>query len=361
MGMPPPVDVSFISPSSRLSTQHTSEQRPERSVVPRGRAIGRASPPLRCRHDPRALAVPPPPSAAATTPPTRPTPPPPAASASASADGDAAVDVDAVAGDVVGGRVEGEELDEPGHLLGLPKPARGDAFHDLGDDLLVEHVSHVGRDEAGRHGVAGHAARRQLLGHRHSHRDDASLCRRVVCLARVANLADDGGDVDDAPLARLAHGLGRRLRGVKDAVQVGVDDVLPLLLLHAQDERVARDARVVHEHTHRIVERIRGGLEQRVDPFGRRHVCLHRHAVAAEPLDLLHHRLGSRRGGGVVDHHAAPLFAQAECDGAAEAAGAAGDDADRAIGRHLDRAARREALMRGEAAGAAERQRGGRR
>ena len=65
---------------------------------------------------------------------------------------------------------------------------------------------------------------------------------RVVRLARVAEEADDGGDVDDAPLLALGHQLARLLAAVKHARQVGVNHFLPLLRLHSHQQIVARNA-----------------------------------------------------------------------------------------------------------------------
>ena len=67
-------------------------------------------------------------------------------------------------------------------------------------------------------------------------RDDAGLRRGVVGLARVAGDADDRGDVDDAALARLHHAAHDRLRRAVDRGQVGVEDRLPVLVLHAHQQ-----------------------------------------------------------------------------------------------------------------------------
>lgn len=57
-----------------------------------------------------------------------------------------------------------------------------------------------------------------------------------------------------------AAALGH-LAGVEDASEVGVNDGLPLLGLHAHDERVAGDARIVHQHIHGAPA-VHGLLEQ---------------------------------------------------------------------------------------------------
>ncbi len=41
-----------------------------------------------------------------------------------------------------------------------------------------------------------------------------------------------------------------RLDGQEDSSEIGVDDVLPLLQLHAHNEAIASDASVVDQHIH---------------------------------------------------------------------------------------------------------------
>ncbi len=67
------------------------------------------------------------------------------------------------------------------------------------------------------------------------------------------------------PRARLEHGAGDGLDGVEGARQVGGDDVRPVLGLHAHDEVVAGDARVVDEDVD-PPEGPQGGLDERHRP-----------------------------------------------------------------------------------------------
>ena len=79
------------------------------------------------------------------------------------------------------------------------------------------------------------------------HADDAGLGGGVVGLAGVAAGADHRGDVDDAAAARLHHAAHHRARQAEDRLQVGVDHLVPVLVLHAQRQVVARDAGVVDQ------------------------------------------------------------------------------------------------------------------
>ena len=84
-------------------------------------------------------------------------------------------------------------------------------------------------------------------------REHPGLGGAVVRLARVGAHGDDRGDVDDPPPARLEHVVERAARAVEGAVEVGVDDGLPVLGAHADREAVAALAGVVDEHEHRAV------------------------------------------------------------------------------------------------------------
>ena len=59
--------------------------------------------------------------------------------------------------------------------------------------------------------------------------------------------AADGGEVDDAAAARLAHLPRRRLAAVERAAEVDRDHVLPLLRGHRVDVADLADARAIDE------------------------------------------------------------------------------------------------------------------
>ena len=81
-----------------------------------------------------------------------------------------------------------------------------------------------GRDAVDRDVVAG-----QLLAERLGQRDDAGLRRAVGGGVRVAFLAGDGRDRDDAAVVLLDHRRHDRPAAVEDAVQVDLDHLLPLV------------------------------------------------------------------------------------------------------------------------------------
>jgi len=72
--------------------------------------------------------------------------------------------------------------------------------------------------------------------------------------------SDHRGDVDDAAGALAKHRTDGGLGDEEDALEVGGEDVVPVLLAHAHDERVAGDAGVVDDDIE-AAEALEGGLD----------------------------------------------------------------------------------------------------
>jgi hypothetical protein len=75
----------------------------------------------------------------------------------------------------------------------------------------------------------------------------AGLGGGVVGLSCLSGLADDRGDVDDAAPARLDHGGHDGLAHQEGPGEIGGEDVIPVLALHAHGEDIAGDTGVVDE------------------------------------------------------------------------------------------------------------------
>mmetsp|Transcript_28306 Transcript_28306/g.74902 ORF Transcript_28306/g.74902 Transcript_28306/m.74902 type:complete len:398 (+) Transcript_28306:39-1232(+) len=142
----------------------------------------------------------------------------------------------------------GEEQDGIGDLLRIAKAAGRHGLQELVLPLLLEAVGHVRGDEAGGQGVHGDAAAADLPGEGAGEAVHAGLGRGVVGLARVAHGADHRRDADDAAPPVLGHGLEDGLGHAEDGVEVGVDDIVPLGVLHAHHKGVLGDAGVVDEN-----------------------------------------------------------------------------------------------------------------
>ena len=164
-----------------------------------------------------------------------------------STNGNAAVNIEVVSSDVIGGRVESKEPGHTGNLLGLSKSLERDALRNLLQVILAKLRSHVGLNETGAEAVDGDTTSGKLLGIAHGQTDDTTLGGGVVGLAGVADLSDNTGDVDNAAGALLGGNLEEGLGAVEDTGEVDVDDGLPLLGLHSHNEGVGGNAGVVDQ------------------------------------------------------------------------------------------------------------------
>jgi hypothetical protein len=132
-----------------------------------------------------------------------------------------------------------------------PRRPDRDAADDLLQHLWRHRANHLGVHVAGRDGVDRDALGRALLGQGLGEAVDAGLGGGVVDLAVLAGLAVDGADVDDAPEAALAHASMHRVSTVEAGAEVGVDDLVPLLVGHLVHGAVAGDAGVVDQDVDR--------------------------------------------------------------------------------------------------------------
>ena len=132
-------------------------------------------------------------------------------------------------------------------------------------------------------------------------------------------------------LARL-HPLApvrRREAGRHEvALQVDVDDVVPLLLRHRHEHAVAQDAGVVDQHVE-VAEGVDRGADQRLAAVPARDVVVRRDGLAAGGADLLGGLL--RDLAEVVDDDLGALGREQARVLAPEAAAGAGDDRDPAV------------------------------
>src|SRR5690606_4065251 len=151
----------------------------------------------------------------------------------------------------------------------------------------------------------------------------AGLGGGVVGLPVLALLAVDRAGLHDAAPLALAHAFDHRAGDVVAGVEVGGDDVGPLLGSHLVEGGVAGDAGVVDQDL--------DGAECLFDPahhgfglIGRRHVALDQGEVEAFRL----HRLlpGARLLlAAVIGRDPVPGLGQALADGSADAAGSPGN------------------------------------
>ena len=162
--------------------------------------------------------------------------------------GDTSIDVEGVSGDVIDGRIQGEESAHTRNLRGFSQSLEGNSGRDLFEVGGVEFFHHVCFDESRADGVDNDVAGGEFFGVRHTHGDDTSLCGGVVGLSGVSELSDDRRDIDDASGSLLGGQLEEGLCAVKDAAQVGINDGLPGIWFHSHDESITGDSGVVDQY-----------------------------------------------------------------------------------------------------------------
>ena len=136
-----------------------------------------------------------------------------------------------------------------------------------------------------------------------------------------------GGDVHDAAaLAGVPHLLAYLIGHVDGAVQVGVQDAVPVgqLLVHIQQLADAGDARVVHQDLE-AAEGVPGLGNNFPHVLQVHHVAAEALVLAAEGLQFLD-GLGRLLGVPAEDGHVGALLGEGLGDGQAQAPVAAGDE-----------------------------------
>ena len=89
--------------------------------------------------------------------------------------------------------------------------------------------------------------RGQLAGDRPGEADHARLARRVVGLARVAHQARDAGDVDDPAVPLPHHHRADGPAEEERPLEVGLDHLVPGVVLHAEHQAVPGDPGVIDQ------------------------------------------------------------------------------------------------------------------
>ena len=142
---------------------------------------------------------------------------------------------------------------EPAHerrdLVHVDEAVHRDLRQHVVDVLLGHLVEDRGLRRRRRHAVHQHAGLRASLPRRLGQRDHARLGGRVGHRVRVAFLAGDRSDVDDAAVARLHHVRRDRAAAQELAGEVDAQHALPFLDRVVDRRRVhAGDAGVVDQH-----------------------------------------------------------------------------------------------------------------
>ena len=149
----------------------------------------------------------------------------------------------------------------------------------------------------------------------------------AAALAAVADEPDHGRDVDDPPPPFFHHGAHHCLAAEKRPFQIGIENAVPVALLHHRRQTVAGDAGVGHQD----VDGAAGGddlLDALLHRLGVGHVEADHKPPAAGRLHQAQGFLGRGGVGHVVDADRGAHGGQADANGPADAAAAAGHQGD---------------------------------
>src|SRR5213596_1566479 len=135
-----------------------------------------------------------------------------------------------------------------GDIRPLPQPAQRNRPDQGFPRIAGDGAGELRIDEPRGHRVHQHVAGGQLLGDGLGETDQAGLGRGVVRLPLVPVDAHYARDIDDPPPAALDHPPGRVLRHEERALEIRVDDGVPIVLADPKQQVVARGAGVVHDH-----------------------------------------------------------------------------------------------------------------
>ena len=210
-------------------------------------------------------------------------------------------------------------------MLHLAQAALRDALDELLPSLRCKEIAvQIGLDVAGAERVHADTVPRpfqgEALGHLHHARLGSGIGREVPSHAQP----QDGGDVDDASGAPgLDQRLARSLCHAKDAVEVGVDDPVPIVLGGLERRAVIGHARVVDDDVIGLVEG--SGHAVRIGD-------VHRHGPRAF-ADFGHQRLQPVDTAGGTSHMR-PLPCQYLCEMRAEPRGSPGHQRSLALKFH---------------------------
>ena len=191
-----------------------------------------------------------------------------------------------MAGDVAG-LIAGQKHNRCRHVPRRAHAAQWNPRLQFFFHLVSKHVRHRRFDESGRDGVYRNIARRNLDGNRFRQSDQSCFGCNVIRLAGVPHLRDDGGNIDDPPRARPHHRGQCLLDAQVRTRQVGANHGIPIVLLHAHRQGVARDRRIVHQNV-QPPELFHYRFESRLDLLRIGHIHLHSEGFSTSSDNVLH-------------------------------------------------------------------------
>src|SRR5215207_8599652 len=236
---------------------------------------------------------------------------------------DTAVYIDRLACDVV--PVFYKVADGPGDLFRFSEAAQRHLFAELLLGFLGDVGDHIGLYESGADGVDGDPEAGQFLGCRLGKAEQPGLGRRVVGLAYIAGLSDEGAHVDDLAPALVRHVRQYCMDRVEGAVEVYLYDFVPVIDGELPERAVDVDPSVVDQDVY-PVEPLQCLIYELLGLLRVRDVSLNLDSFSTALGDLVDQLLGRLLAPGVVDDDFGPTASQFLRYGFAQTPARAGHD-----------------------------------
>src|SRR5215208_2006431 len=142
--------------------------------------------------------------------------------------------------------------DGPCDLFWFSEAAQGHLLAEFLLCFLGDVGDHIGLYESGADSVDGDPEAGQFLGCRLGEAEQPGLGRRVVGLAYIACLSDEGAHVDDLAPALVRHVLQHRVDRIEGAVEVYLYDLVPVVHGELPECTVDVDPSVVDQDVHPV-------------------------------------------------------------------------------------------------------------
>ena len=116
-------------------------------------------------------------------------------------------------------------------------------------------ICHVSLNKSRRNTIHGDIATGDFLSKRATKAFQASLRGGVIRLTTIARRANNRTDIHNTSGFLLKHCLSQSLAHTKDSGEIGIHHRIPVILIEAQEEIIARYAGIIHYNERRTVLR----------------------------------------------------------------------------------------------------------
>src|SRR3990167_1684479 len=233
----------------------------------------------------------------------------------------------------VGGAIRNQESHDLGDLFRLTKTTQRDLRQQRIALRIRQFTCHIGVDKTRRHRVHRDRPRTHFTRQRAAEALKTRLGCRVVDLASIAHGTDDRTNINDAAPARLGHAAQHSLGQAVEAVQVGVNNIEPLVVFHPQHQIIAGNTGVINQNQ-RLAEVLLNMFQSRGNRLAVTHIQDQASALNAIRLEGLGNALGTGRRSRRTYYHRA-LAPQLKRNGLTNTTACASNQRDLTLQAHI--------------------------